>query len=225
MTPGEHWLATIWPLVRSHLPRPPARVVEIGCGRVGGFVPFLRSSGYDAVGVDPEAPDGDDYRRIEFERLELSQRFDAAIASSSLHHVDDPAEVLDRLMSMLTSGGALVVVEWAWERFDEDTARWCFRRLGEADGGNWLQRHREKWAASGQEWESHLRGWATQERLHSGETLIRVLDERFERRLLARGPYYFVHLADTGEADEQAAIDTGQIQANRIEWVGALRED
>jgi SAM-dependent methyltransferase len=225
MTPGEHWLATIWPLVRSHLPRPPARVVEIGCGRVGGFVPFLRSSGYDAVGVDPEAPDGDDYRRIEFERLELSQRFDAAIASSSLHHVDDPAEVLDRLMSMLTSGGALVVVEWAWERFDEDTARWCFQRLGEADDGNWLHRHRQKWTASGMGWESHLRDWATQERLHSGETLIQVLDERFDRRLLARGPYYFVHLADTGEADEQAAIDTGQIQANRIEWVGALRED
>ena len=69
---------------------------------------------------------------------------------------------------------------------------------------------------------SNLRDWATRERLHSGETLIQVLDERFERRLLTRGPYYFVHLADTDEADEQAAIDTGQIQANRIVWVGTL---
>jgi hypothetical protein len=50
MTPGEHWLATLWPLVRAHLPAPPARVVDIGCGPHGGFVPFLHSNGYDAAG-------------------------------------------------------------------------------------------------------------------------------------------------------------------------------
>jgi hypothetical protein len=30
---------------------------------------------------------------------------------------------------LLVPGGVLVVVEWAWERFDEATARWCFARL------------------------------------------------------------------------------------------------
>jgi hypothetical protein len=86
MTPGEHWLATLWPLVRAHLPAPPARVVDIGCGPHGGFVPFLHSNGYDAAGVDPKAPDIADYHRIEFEHLELPERVDALIASTSLHH-------------------------------------------------------------------------------------------------------------------------------------------
>ena len=45
-----------------------AEVVEIGCGPLGGFVPMLRSSGYKALGVDPEAPDGERYRHVEFER-------------------------------------------------------------------------------------------------------------------------------------------------------------
>jgi 2-polyprenyl-3-methyl-5-hydroxy-6-metoxy-1,4-benzoquinol methylase len=39
------------------LPAPPARVLEIGCGPLGGFVPMLRASGYDATGVDPRAPE------------------------------------------------------------------------------------------------------------------------------------------------------------------------
>ena len=53
----ERWLSATWPFVREHLPVLPARVVELGCGPLGGFVPRMRPLGYDAVGVDPEAPD------------------------------------------------------------------------------------------------------------------------------------------------------------------------
>ena len=78
MTPGERWLATPWPLVRTRLPAAPARMVEVGRGPLGGFVPMLRADGYDAVGIDPQAPDGGHYQRIEFERAELPQQVDAA---------------------------------------------------------------------------------------------------------------------------------------------------
>jgi hypothetical protein len=61
------------------------------------------------------------------------------------------------------------------------------------------------------------------EELHSGDALVKLLDERFERRLLRLGPYFFPDLADTTEAEEQAAIDAGQIQPNRIEYVGGRR--
>jgi hypothetical protein len=54
--------------VHAQLPAAPARVIELGCGPLGGFVPMLRSSGYDALGVDPQAPDEAGYRRVEFER-------------------------------------------------------------------------------------------------------------------------------------------------------------
>jgi SAM-dependent methyltransferase len=222
MSSGDRWLATLWPLVRACLPAPPARVLDLGCGPLGGFVPSLRSSGYDAVGVDPEAPDTGHYHRVEFERVELPERFDAAIASTSLHHVDDPGEVIDRLTSALTVRGVLVVVEWDWASFDEETAQWCFQRLGQ-DEETWLHRRRDEWAASGQEWRVHVREWASRERLHSGTTVLRLLDERFRRRSLAHGPYFFPNLADTTAADEQAAIDAGEIQATRIDWVGIAR--
>jgi SAM-dependent methyltransferase len=221
MTPDDRWLAAVWPFVRGQLPQASATVLEVGCGSLGGFVPALLDDGYQAVGVDPEAPEGSDYQRIEFEHYDPPWPVECVVASTSLHHVADLDEVLDRLEALLVPGGALVVVEWAWERFDETTARWCFDRLvppapGEEPG--WLHRHQERWAASGQPWGSYCRAWASQEGLHPGEEIVRGLDARFSRQLHAEGPYYFADLAGTSEAEEQAAIDAGLIQAGGIRY-------
>jgi len=198
-------------------------VVEVGCGPLGGFVPMLRSSGYEAVGVDPEAPDQADYRRVEFEHVELFHEVDAVVASTSLHHVADPEEVIDRIASILANAGKLVVVEWDWKRLDQPTAEWCFQRLGSDEDAGWLHRRRDDWVASGQPWSVYLRGWARKEHLHAADTLLRLLDERFDHEHVADGPYFFPDLAETTEEDELAAIQAGQIQATRVDYVGRLR--
>jgi SAM-dependent methyltransferase len=221
MTPDDPWLGAVWPFVRSQLPPAPATVLEIGCGTVGGFVPALLDGGYHAIGVDPEAPEGPGYRRIEFEQYEPSHPVECVVASLSLHHVAELDEALDRLEALLMPGGVLVVVEWAWERFDEATARWCLDRLApRAEGAEpgWLHKHQERWAASGQPWDGYLRAWAEQEGLHPGEAILRGLDARFDRRLSVEGSYFFPDLADTSEAEEQAAIDAGQIRAGGIRY-------
>jgi SAM-dependent methyltransferase len=184
---------------------------------------MLRSSGYEVLGVDPEAPDEPDYRRVEFEQVELVRDVDAVVASTSLHHVADPAEVLDRVANTLVGGGTLVVVEWDWEELDEPTAAWCFQRLGPDEEAGWLHRRRDEWLASGESWSAYLRAWAVDERLHSANTLLRLLDERFQREYVARGPYLFPALAGTTEEDEQAAIEAGQIRATRVDYVGTPR--
>jgi hypothetical protein len=46
MTPDEVWLSTLWPTVRAQLPATPARILEIGCGASGGFVPMMQTHGY-----------------------------------------------------------------------------------------------------------------------------------------------------------------------------------
>lgn len=220
MTSGERWLAATWPFVRAHLPRAPARVIDVGCGRFGGFVPMLRSNGYDAIGIDPQAPDQPHYQRLEFERAAIPHRVDVVIASLALHHVASPAKVIDRIVSTLESGGAVVVAEWAWERFDEPTRAWCFERLGPSDDPGWLDRRRKEWLASGDDWPTYMRQWAQGEALHPGDALVRLLDERLHRQLLRRGPYFFPDLSQVSEDDEQWAIDAGQIRACRIDYVG-----
>ncbi len=226
MTSDDRWLAAAWQFVSGRLPAPPASVLEIGCGRLGGFVPELLRGGYAAVGVDPEAPEGPAYHRIEFERYEQPQPVEAVVASTSLHHVADLDEVLERVEAALVPGGTLVVVEWAWERFDEATARWCFARLAPpapADEPGWLRQTQEQWAASGRRWDAYCQGWANEEGLHTGQAIVRRLDARFERRHCVEGPYFFADLAATTQADEQAAIDAGQIQATGIWYAGTRR--
>jgi hypothetical protein len=135
--------------------------------------------------------------------------------------VTDLDEVLDRLGAVLVAGGVLVVVEWAWERFDGATARWCFVRLASANPGEapgWLDKGRERWAASGQPWDDLLGSWATQEGLHPGEDIVRGLDARFHRQLYVEGPSFFPDLADTSQAEEQAGIDAGLIGAGGIRY-------
>jgi SAM-dependent methyltransferase len=226
MTPDERWLAAMWPLVRAWLPSAPATVLEIGCGRLGGFVPALLRGGYDAVGVDPEAPEGPVYHQVQFEQYQSPQPVECVVACTSLHHVDDLGDVLDRVGAALAPDGAVVVVEWAWERFDEATARWCFARLAPpapAAEPGWLHRRWDEWAASRKSWDESCRAWTTQEGLHTGQAIVRELDARFDRRLCVLGPYFFADLADITEADEQAAIDAGQIRATGIRYAGRRR--
>jgi len=216
----EQWLATMWPSVRSWLPAPPASVVELGCGSLGGFVPALRAGGYDAVGIDPIAPEGSDYQRTEFEQADLPAHVDAVVASTSMHHVSDPGFVVEKIVDGMGSGGTVVVVEWAWEEFDEGTARWCLERDVRPDG--WLHGRLDGWADDAQPWESYFQGWAVGHGLHSARALVAELDRRFERAHFGRGPYLFPELDGTSLSDEQAAIDAGEIHALRIDYVGRL---
>ena len=175
------------------------------------------------IGVDPQAPADGDYRRSEFEHVDLPAGFDAVVASTSLHHVADPAKVIARVASMLANGGMLVVIEWAWEDFDEPTARWCFARLGPHENAGWLHRRREEWAGSDQSWDAYLQSWVENEQLHSASALIGLLDQRFDRQYVSRDPYFFPDLAETSEEDELAAIEAGEIRATRVDYVGKLR--
>lgn len=219
----ERWLAAVWPFVRDHAPPPPATVVEIGCGPLGGFVPMLRSAGYDAVGVDTEAPEGAEYHRTGFEEFAPPGAVDLVVASRSLHHVADLDDVADRMAGMLAPGGTAVVLEWAWERFDEATAQWCFERLPPAgDDPNWLHRRHEAWLESGRPWEAALTEWAADDGLHPGHAVLAALAARLHTVTSDLGPYYFPGLAGVTEEDELAAIASGRIQANGIRFVAHI---
>lgn len=224
MTRADSWLQWGWSFVRPALPDPPADVIEIGCGEAGGFVPALERDGYRVTGIDPDAPAGPAYLRAEFETYDPPRPVDAVVASTSLHHIADLDMAIGRLAAALRPGGAVVVIEWASERFDEDTARWCFARLpipapGEEPG--WLAHSREHWLESGQPWAQFHTAWRAAEGLHDGQAVVRTLDARFTRLSCTEGPYFF---ADLGipESAEQAAIAAGQIQATGIRYVGTL---
>jgi SAM-dependent methyltransferase len=109
--------------VLSQLPAPPARVLEVGCGK-GELARALQVEDYEVVAIDPEAPEGPIFRQTTIEALDEPGPFDAVIASLSLHHVHDLGGVLDKLLRLLAGGGPLILNEHAWDRLEPMTPEW-----------------------------------------------------------------------------------------------------
>jgi SAM-dependent methyltransferase len=196
--------------VLSHVPRAPARVLEVGCGR-GDLARALAAAGHEVTAVDPEAPGGPLFRRVTLEDFGEPGPFDAVVASRSLHHVPDLAVALDKIAALLRPGGVLVLNEFAKERLEGPTAEWYYerRRALAAAGGNDAPRS----------FNACLRDEHAD--IHGFGEMRRELDRRFAERLLAWVPYLHAELEDVASEElERELIEAGAIRATGVRYVG-----
>ncbi len=114
-------VAELIEFVLSQLPPTPARVLEIGCGK-GELALALAADGYEVVAIDPEAPEGEIFRRTSIEAFGEPGPFDAVVASRSLHHVHELGAMLDKVLRLLR--GPLILNEFAWDRREPMTPAW-----------------------------------------------------------------------------------------------------
>jgi SAM-dependent methyltransferase len=199
-------------LFKAQLPPAPARILEVGCGE-GRLARALDELGYRVTAIDPDAPEGAIFRAVSLEQFADSDRFDAVLASRALHHIPNLGGALSKLQRLLMPGGRLIVVEHAWERLDEPTARWCLeqRRATHAHSApGSLQACFEKWQAD----HAGLHGYAA---------LRRELDERFTERHFAWTPYLYGELGQALEQEERRLIEAGAIKATGFIFVGERR--
>lgn len=224
---SARWLPVAFGLTRPHLPAAPATIVDVGCGPFGGIVPALVAAGYDAVGVDPEAPATGRYRSQPLAEANLPTSVAAVTACLSLHHIDDLEGAVDLIAEALGHDGVLVVLEMDWPAFDDAAAEWCFARLPDPDAGvpdGWLVTDREKWLASGGSWSEYRNDWATEHGLHTGDRMRAALDARFDCVESSPIPYYFSQLVDTvGPDAELAAMNAGDLPVSTFRYVGRPR--
>jgi SAM-dependent methyltransferase len=193
---------TAW--IRSELP-PGARVLEVGCGD-GELARALDAAGYDMLAIDPHAPRGEIFERTTIEQLEDRGRFDAVVASRSLHHVDDLDVALARIARLAPR---FVLDEFAWDRLDQGTARWYEEQRARSPdppppASEWRSRH------------AHLWGF---------EALRAALGRHFVERTFVLVPYLhrYLHLPEL-EAPEAELIAAGEIQALAFRYVGEPRD-
>jgi hypothetical protein len=197
--------------VLKQLPPPPQRVLEVGCGREGGLVELLAAAGYDVLGVDPHAPEGERFLQSTFQeassRLEL-ERFDAVVASRVLHHVRPLDEGLDTLASFAP---LLLVDEFAPDRIDRAAQDWYegqYRMLrasgvepnGPSDLDEWRERHPD---------------------LHPHDVLLAALRARYDERVLEWLPYLSRWLGGpSSESLELTLIDAALVPLIGYRWAG-----
>src|SRR5256885_17024938 len=109
--PPSSWMSTeAW--VKSTLPRPPARVLEVGCGD-GRLARALKRRGYDVVAVDPRAPKGPIFRQSRIEDFDEARRFDVAVAGLALHHVDSLAGLFATFRGRLCARWSIIASGFA----------------------------------------------------------------------------------------------------------------
>src|SRR5829696_2485688 len=142
MAEPARWQRSVEEFVLGQICEPPARVLEIGCGK-GELARTLARAGHCVTAIDLRAPEGPIFSRVRIEEFNDPGSFDHAVANLSLHPVEDLGKVLDRVANLIRAGGALVVIEFAWDRFDEATAEWAMKRL---PASSWLQGCCRGWA-------------------------------------------------------------------------------
>ena len=191
--------------VRAQLPPPPARVLEVGCGD-GRLARALADAGYRVTAIDPRAPAGTIFRQVTLEAFDARERFDAAVAIVSLHHIADPGLAVRKIGGLLTRRGRLIVEEFAKERFiDRPTAEWYWRQRKAGDDF-------ERWLS---EWiDAHSD-------MHPFAAIHASLEQHFAGRYFARVPYLHSYDLDPAvEPIERTLIARGEIQATGTRYVG-----
>jgi SAM-dependent methyltransferase len=195
--------------IRSNLPEPPLRVLEIGAGS-GDLARALRSAGYDVLAIDPKST-SDDVQTVALADLdEPAGSFAAAVAVVSLHHVQPLEDSCSRLSELVQPGGTLVVDEFDVGAFDLGAAAW------------WLEQRRalgdEQQETPGELVEDHRR------HLHPLEQIVAALEPQFELSLPLRGPWlYRWKLGESLRAVEEEAIARGDLRATGARFVGRRR--
>lgn len=192
--------------VLAALPPPPARVLEVGCG-AGDLARATDAAGHCVLAVDPEAPEGPIFRRTTLEELDDAGPFDGAVATYSLHHIEDLDAALERIAAMLVPHGSLVIEEFGWDLVDRATARWVGEQQGKPSADTVLA-----------EWRAEHEG------LHGYAELRRGLDERFAERFFEWRPFLYRSLErDDLASSEREAVERGEIRAIGFRYVGTRR--
>jgi SAM-dependent methyltransferase len=193
--------------VFDQLPPAPRRVLEIGCGSEGGLVDQLVAHGYEAIGVDPNAPSRERFVQADFQTLD--GEWDAVVAGRVLHHVNPLDESLDKLARQAP---LLLVDEFAWNLIDAAAQDWYEgqHRMLRATGAD------PYGPASLDEWRLRHQG------LHSEDVVLRALRDRYEEIAFERVPYMHRWLGGpSSEALEQSLVDAGAFPAIGYRWAGS----
>jgi SAM-dependent methyltransferase len=196
--------------VAESLPRPPVRVLEVGCGS-GELALDLSGRGWDVLAIDPEAPDGEIFSRLTLEELDDPGPFDAVVARRSLHHIHDLEAAVAKVASRLGPGAPFVLVEFAHERLVGATADWYQGQLAALHAAGRAEAPPRDVEELREEYDG----------LHTSEAMLAALRERFDELFFERTPYLHGELRGVAsEALERTLIEAGAIEPTGFRWIG-----
>jgi SAM-dependent methyltransferase len=187
--------------LRGVLPSPPARLLEVGCGR-GDLAVRLVGLGYAVTALDL-APEAIGHARaagldaVEADFLVYdAEPFDVVLFSRSLHHINPLHAAVARAADLTRPGGMVIGEEFARERIDAETAAW------QADVEALLGEVGLLPEVEGRPADDPLARWHQHHAHHqpplaTGADMLAAMEERFELlRVDEHVPYHYRYAAD-----------------------------
>lgn len=117
--------------VRTYLPPPGSRILEVGCG-TGALAAALNDAGYSVIAIDASQKAvlaarsrGVTARQAAWPKFSDSP-FDAVLFTRSLHHIDPLSRAVERARELLKVGGVVLVEDFAFSEADARSCAWLY---------------------------------------------------------------------------------------------------
>jgi SAM-dependent methyltransferase len=211
LTPRELCVQQTVRFLEGALPRPPCRVLEVGCGS-GAVAAQLSKRGYSVTGIDPSAEAAADCRAhgvyaIEGDFLSFPgpDPFDALLFTRSLHHIENPAQAAGHAYKLLKPGGRVVAEEFAVERMDNDTARWFYELCSLLEAAGLMKPDPGQDPLASSPLDRWYREHDHDGPVHAGEDMLVALGTRFELERVESAPYLFRYFCERMESSDRGA--------------------
>ncbi len=196
--------------LESALPRPPCRVLEVGCGS-GAVAAWLKAKGFAVTGIDASDEAAADCRARGVDAVAgdfLSFRaepFDAIVFTRSLHHLESPARAADRAHALLRPGGTLIAEEFAVERMDQETARWFYETLSLLEAAGMIAADPGSVPLASSPLDRWFHEHEGDPPLHTSEDMLVALGTRFDLERVATAPYLYRYFCERVEPTDRGA--------------------
>ena len=194
--------------VQTHLPPPPARILEVGCGD-GTLASRLQSLGYRVVAIDSSAKAivrarqrGLDARVVQWPDFEEAP-FDVVMFTRSLHHIRPLDQAVSRAKQLLREQGRVLVEDFAFKEIAPLAIEWLYQVLvilsetgvlrSEADG---FASRVLREGGSPATWQA-----AHDHDLHSADAMLACLRQHFPAVEATTAPYLYRYVCAVLEED------------------------
>jgi 2-polyprenyl-3-methyl-5-hydroxy-6-metoxy-1,4-benzoquinol methylase len=247
--------------VQAMISQPKRKILEVGCGN--GYLSLeLAREGHEVVGLDtsqeilkvaertknahPAPPQFGEltYLCADITTWQAAEgSFDLVVINRTLHHLHQLQPTLANVKRLLTSGGSFICQDYAYDRFNDQTASWTYamQRLfflsglsdedpaTSADDARSIEALRVAWFQKAEQ-RAH--------RLNRYEEMLQAFQTTFHQQFVSWVPYLFVYMGNALRETppeqthalivflkniEQHLIAKEYIQAVGFRYVGTVR--
>jgi SAM-dependent methyltransferase len=217
--------------VRAHLPPPPARILEVGCGD-GALAVRLQTLGYRLVAIDASAKAiaraterGLDARVVQWPDFEEAP-FDVVMFTRSLHHIRSLDQAVARAKHLLKEQGRVVVEDFAFSEIAPLAAEWLYQILAILSEARVLRAETDGFAAHILREGGGPAAWqaAHDPHLHTADAMLACLRNYFPAVEATAAPYlyrYVCAVLEEHEANSALALRVLELEKRFAELASA----